>query len=173
MATKKTTRPKGSSAYRIKRAKTRKPLRFLEISILFLFVVVAVYVASFTVQITKGYSSEKEPNEHFINLQVLNGCGERGLANRLADQIEMAVKNPLAVRVIDTDNFDNFGVEKTFVISRTSNLEAARLLSDQLGLGADVIYREIEDNYLDIGATLVLGNDYLTIFPPDEDRSAR
>ena len=139
-------------------------MRFLEFSILFLFVVVVGYIASFTVQITKGYSSEKEPTEYFINLQVLNGCGEKGLANRLANRIEMAVEKPLAVRVIDTDNFDNFGVEKTFVISRRSDLSAANLLADQLGLENAVAYREIEDNYRDIGATLVLGNDYKTIF---------
>lgn len=145
----------------------------MEFGILFLFVVVVGYVASFTVQITKGYSSEKEPTEYFINLQVLNGCGEKGLANRLANKIEMAVENPLAVRVIDTDNFDNFGVEKTFIISRKSDLKAANLLADQLGLEEAVTYREIEDNYRDIGATLVLGNDYGIVFPDRGDRHTR
>lgn len=148
-------------------------MRFLELIILFLFVVVVGYVASFTVQITKGYSSEKEPTEYFINLQVLNGCGEKGLANRLANRIEMAVEKPLAVRVIDTDNFDNFGVERTFVISRRSDLSAAKLLADQLGLEDAVAYREIEDNYRDIGATLVLGNDYKAIFPVEGGRNTR
>jgi len=142
-------------------------LRFLELGILFLFVVVAAYVASFTVQITKGYSSEKEATEYYINLQVLNGCGEKGLANKLANHIEMAAKPPLAVRVIDTDNFDNFGVEKTFIISRKENLTAANLLASQLGLDDAVTYREIEDNYLDIGATLVLGSDYRNVFRVD------
>lgn len=148
-------------------------MRFLELSILFLFIVVVGFVASFTVQITKGYSSEKEPAEYFINLQVLNGCGEKGIANRLANDIEMAVEKPLAVRVIDTDNFDNFGVEKTFIISRKSDLAAAQLLADQLGLEAAVTYREIEDNYRDIGATLVLGKDYHIVFPADGGPTAR
>ena len=173
MARKKSKRPKGSSAYRIKRAREKKPLRFLEFSILFLFVVVVGYVASFTVQITKGYSSENDPAEHFINLQVLNGCGEKGLANKLANKIEMAVEKPLALRVIDTDNFDNYGVEKTFIISRKSDLTAAQLLADQLGLEEAVAYREIEDNYRDIGATLVLGKDYIVIFPGDGDLNTR
>lgn len=161
------------SAYRIKRAKNKKPLRFLELSILFLFVVVVGYVASFTVQITKGYSSEKETTEYFINLQVLNGCGEKGVANKLANKIEIAVEKPLAVRVIDTDNFDNYGVEKTFVISRKSDLAAANLLADQLGLEEAVTYREIDDNYRDIGATLVLGKDYKIVFPDENDRRTR
>jgi len=130
-------------------------------------------VTSFTVQITRGYSSENKPVEHFINLQVLNGCGERGLANRLANDIEMAVEKPLAVRVIDTDNFDNFGVEKTFVISCNSDLTAAKLMADQLGLEETVAYREIEDNYRDIGAILVLGKDYEMVFPEREGYGSR
>lgn len=168
MAKRKSARSKGSSAYRIKRAKTRKPIRFLEISIVILFIVVVGYAASFTVQIANGRSAEKEPVQYYINLQVLNGCGERGLANQLANRIEMAVHKPLAVRIIDTDNFENFGVEKTFIISRTSDLSPAKLLAEQLGLDQAVAYREIEDNYRDIGATLVLGSDYRTIFPEED-----
>lgn len=144
-------------------------MRFLEIGILLLFVVVVAFAASFTVQITNGYSREKDPIEYYINLQVLNGCGEKGVANRLANRIEMAVQQPLAVRVIDTDNFDNFGVEKTFIISRKSDLAAADLLAEQLGLDEAVTYREIEDNHLDIGATLVLGADYRRVLKVDED----
>ncbi len=161
---KKSKRSKGDSAYRIKRAKNKKPLRFLELGILFLLVIVVVYAASFTVQIARGYSGENDATEYYLNLQVLNGCGEKGLANKLANRIEVSVEKPLAVRVIDTDNFDNFGVEKTFIISRKENLTAANLLAGQLGLENAVTYREIEDNYLDIGATLVLGRDYRQVF---------
>ena len=164
---KKAKRSKGNSAYRIKRAKGKKPIRLLELSILFLFLLVVAYVASFAVQISKGYSQENKPTEYYLNLQVLNGCGEKGLANRLANRIEVAVEKPLAVRVIDTDNFDNFGVEKTFVISRKDDLSAANLLAEQLGLDKAVTYRKIDDNYLDIGATLVLGFDWAEVFEID------
>ncbi|MCK5127485.1 MAG: LytR C-terminal domain-containing protein [candidate division Zixibacteria bacterium] len=160
----KSSKSKGSSAYRIKRAKRKKPIRFLEIAILFLFVVVAVYVISFSFQLSRGYSQERDATEFYINLQVLNGCGEKGIANKLANLIEVSVEKPLAVRVIDTDNFDNFGVEKTFVISRKSDLKAANILARQLNLENAVTYREIDDNYLDIGATLILGKDYREVF---------
>jgi len=161
---KKSKKTKGESAYRIKRAKNKKPVRFLELGIVFLVVVVVAYVASFAVQMTRGHSAQRDVTQHYINLQVLNGCGEKGLANSLANRIEVAVEKPLAVRIIDTDNFDNFGVEKTFIISRKENITAAKLLADQLDIELPVTYREIEDNYLDIGATLVLGKDYTEIF---------
>ena len=169
----KSKRPKGSSAYRIKRARNKKPVRFLELAIMFLFVVVAIYVVSFVIQISKGYSGEKESTEYYINLQVLNGCGEKSLANRLANIIEMAVEKPLAIRIIDTDNFENFGVEESFVISRKSNLAGANLLAQQLNLTTPVSYREIENNYMDIGATLVLGADYKTLFDQEENKSSQ
>jgi hypothetical protein len=163
-------RSKGSSAYRVKRSKKKKPLRALEISIAVLFVIVVAYVASFTVQITNGYSKSSEPATMFINVQLLNGCGEKGLANRLANLVEKAVEKPLAIRIIDTDNFDNFGLEKTFIISRQENLEAAKQLADQIGIEQEVIYKPIENNYLDIGATVVLGLDYESYFPTETER---
>lgn len=166
--TKKSKKSKGGSAYRIKRAKNKKPIRFLELSIVFLLIVVGAYAASFMVQISSGHSKEAPPTEYYINLQVLNGCGEKGIANKLANRIEVSVEKPLAVRVIDTDNFDNFGVEETFIISRESDLNAANLLAEQLNIGPAVTYREIEDNYLDIGATLILGADYRDVFQLDK-----
>ena len=165
---KKSKKSKGGSAYRIKRAKNKKPVRFLEITIVFLLIVVGAYAASFLIKVSAGHSQENPVTEHYINLQVLNGCGEKGIANKLANKIEISVKKPLAVRVIDTDNFDNFGVEKTFIISRKSDLSAANLLAKQLNIDLEVTYREIENNYLDIGATLVLGADYREIFGLDE-----
>lgn len=164
MTKKSDKKSKGGSAYRITRAKKKKPMRVLELGILFLLVVVIAYVASFGIQMSRGHTQEKEPAEMYLNLQVLNGCGDRGVANTMANLIEVAVSKPLSVRVIDTDNFDNFGVEKTFVISRSSDLTAAKLLAEQLDLPGEVMYREIEDNFLDIGATLVLGNDYREVF---------
>ena len=64
-----------------------------------------------------------------------------------------------SAEVVDTDNFDNFGVERTFIISRNNDSAAANLLGAQLGITEKVIYRELEDNYLDIGASVVIGTN--------------
>jgi hypothetical protein len=164
MTNRKNSRSTGSSAYRIKRAKVKKPLRFLEVIILLLFILVVGYAVSFTVQITKGYSQEEPPTTHYIRLQVLNGCGIPGLANRLITRIEGAVSTPLVVQIIETENFERFDIEKTFIVSRKSDLTAATMLAQQLGLDPAVAYRELENNYMDIGATLVLGKDYQAMF---------
>jgi len=163
---------KADSAYRIRRAKSKKPLRFVELGIVLLFLMVAAYIASFTVHMTKGYTQEKEVPQYFINVQILNGCGEKGIAYTVADKLEDLVRKPLSIRVIDSDNFDRFDVEKTFVISRRQDLTPAMLLAQQLGLDIPVTYREIDDNYLDIGATLVLGKDCRAVLAAARDRQA-
>ena len=169
----KSKRLKGSSAYRVKRAKEKRPIRFLEFGILFIFLVVMAYVASFMLQITKGYSKEKEPVSYYLNVQLLNGCGEKGISNKLAAKIERIVKRPLSVQVVDTDNFDNFGVERTFVISRSSDSTAAQIMATQLGIKEKLTFRELDNNYLDIGATLVLGKDYKEVLGMDADAGGR
>lgn len=171
--TEKSKRLKGSSAYRVKRAKDKKPIRFVEFGIIVLFLIVLAYAASFTIQITKGYSKEREPVEYYLNLQILNGCGEKGISNRLAAKVERAVNKPLSVQVVDTDNFESFDVERTFIISRIPDTLAAAALAFQLGVKEAVLFTDIENNYLDIGATLVIGKDYPQVLKLDNPNSER
>ncbi len=135
-------------------------MRLVELGIVALFLIIVAYAASFVVQITKGYSQERPVVEYFVNLQILNGCGQAGIAGLLTDRLEKKIQKPLTVRVIDAANFDNFNVDTTFIISRKADTTAAILLARQLGLDEDIAYRELEDNYMDIGATLVVGKDY-------------
>lgn len=153
-------RLKADSAYRIKRARKKKPMRLVELAIVVLFLIVVAYAASFVVQVTKGYSQERPAVEYFINLQILNGCGQPGIAGLLTDRLERRVQKPLTVRVVDAANFDHFDVDTTFLVSRTADTAAVKLLARQLGLDEDIACHELEDNYMNIGATLVVGKDY-------------
>ncbi len=145
--------------------------RFLELAIVAIFALVAIYAASFAIRITHGFSKTIEAPEHVIRLQILNGCGEDGAANRAAKAVPGRVKLPLEVKVMDVDDFNSYNVAETFVISRQDDTEAAQLLAEQLGLDSDkVIFQEMENNYRTISATLVLGKDYeLTILKPSEE----
>lgn len=137
--------------------------RMLEMLILVSFVVTLVYVASFTVRATQGAHRERPVAEIGLRVQTLNGCGEKGLAHKIAEKLSERVVAPLAVEVVDAGNFSIFDIEKSFIISRTPNLADAQLLATQLGLSAEeVIYVPLEDNYKSIQATLVIGKDFNT-----------
>ena len=135
--------------------------RFLELAIVAIFAMVAIYLASFAIRITHGFSNTIETPEHVIRLQILNGCGEDGIANKAAKLIPGSIKLPLEVKILDVDDFDSYDVESSFIISREKDLEASELLAEQLGLDQDkIVYQKLENNYRSISATLVIGKDY-------------
>ncbi|RKX19140.1 MAG: hypothetical protein DRP51_07930 [Candidatus Zixiibacteriota bacterium] len=135
--------------------------RLLELAIVAIFALVAIYAASFAIRITHGFSKTIDVPEYVIRLQILNGCGEDGAANRTARALPGRTRLPLEIKVIDVDDFDSYDVSETFIISRRKDTEAAKLLAEQLGLDSDkVIYQKMENNYRSISATLVLGKDY-------------
>ncbi len=89
-----------------------------------------------------------------IQVQVLNGAGRAGLANRFTSALR---KN--GFDVVETGNFESFDIPNTYVIDRLGNLENARRVARALNLSEDRIVREVSEGfYLD--ATVVIGLDY-------------
>ncbi|MCP4704953.1 MAG: LytR C-terminal domain-containing protein [candidate division Zixibacteria bacterium] len=143
----------------------------MELAIVAIFALVAIYAASFAIRITHGFSKTIEAPEYVIRMQILNGCGTDGVANQVAKVLPVRVKLPLEVKVIDVDDFDSYDISETFIISRLEDTDAAEILAVQLGLDPDkVVYQNLENNYRTVSATLVLGKDYeATILKPSED----
>ncbi len=89
-----------------------------------------------------------------IQLEVLNGCGVTGIANRFTDQLR-----EYGFDVVETGNFDHFNVEETFVVSRSGQMENAYRVAEALGIAEKHVIREQSpDFYLDV--TLIIGSDY-------------
>lgn len=89
-----------------------------------------------------------------IQLEVLNGCGVSGIANRFTDKLRS-----FGFDVVETGNFDHFNVENTKIISRSGNMEDARRIAEILGIEPQHILREESpDFYLDV--TLIIGEDF-------------
>jgi len=141
--------------------------RYLELAIAVAFIVVVLFVASLTIKVTRGVTRTVEAPRYLVRLQVLNGCGESGLASRMSDYLDSYADQDLQIRVVDTDDFDTRPVHRSFIISREEDRTAARLLARRLGLNeAEVIYKAIENNYRQVSATLVLGTDYEAVRLP-------
>ncbi len=89
-----------------------------------------------------------------IQIEVLNGCGVAGIANRYTSVLR---KN--GFDVVETGNFDHFNLEQTIVISRSGVMENARQIASALGISENNILREDSpDFYLDV--TVVIGHDF-------------
>lgn len=143
--------------------RSNKHSRFLELAILAIFAIIVIYGASFALKITSGVSKTVDVPIYNIRLQILNGCGAHGAADKAAKMLPNLVRLPLEVSVVEVYDFKAYNVKKSFVISREADLTNARTLAGQLGLDTDnIVFEPIDNNYRSISVTLILGEDYET-----------
>ncbi|MBI1799420.1 MAG: LytR C-terminal domain-containing protein [Candidatus Eisenbacteria bacterium] len=88
---------------------------------------------------------------HVIRVQVLNGSGEGGVASRVASYLREG-----GYQVVEVRNAERSDYFATLVVSRRSDLEAARSVARYLG-GPPVIRQEWESDLAEV--TVVLGSD--------------
>ena len=130
-----------------------------------------VFIGSFALKYTQGESAPAAPQGQIpqnqssvsisLRLQVLNGCGAPGVAGRFAKYLTDVGKPDFAIDVIDERNFSSTKQEKTILIARRAGSPVAERLAMKLGLSPEqVTYKELEDNFLDIDYSLVVGSDY-------------
>lgn len=135
----------------------------MEVAIVAIFTLVFIYGASFAIRITHGFSKTTETPEASIRLQILNGCGQAGVASKIARKIPALVRLPLEVTILEVGDFESYGVKKTFVISRDKDMTQSEAFAEQLGIEEEVLYRPLQDNYRSLTTTLVIGEDYQTL----------
>lgn len=101
--------------------------------------------------------NDQELVSDVIQLEVLNGCGVAGLADKFTSTLR---KN--GFDVVETGNFDNFNMEQTTVIARTISKDNAKRVADALGIDeSNILVEASDDFYLD--ATIVIGSDYRSL----------
>jgi len=132
----------------------------LSIGFLSLLLVILLFALSTRVIFPRILTDRQETQDKLISpiiqVEVLNGCGVPGLANQLTTSLRR-----LGFDVVETDNYENFNVTETFIISRVGDKENAQRIATALGLPKKrIILEESQDFYLD--ATLVVGSDYKT-----------
>jgi hypothetical protein len=90
-----------------------------------------------------------------IRLQVLNGCGVRGLAKVVTPALRAK-----GFDVRETRNANHFRYERTVLIDRVGRPELARIVADSLGMDGASVTTESARNLADIDVTVIVGADY-------------
>lgn len=100
-------------------------------------------------------SEETGTESQRIRVEVLNGCGVKGLASKFTDYLRSQ-----GFDVVITENYSSFDVESSFVIDRISlKSENALRVARSLGISTDLV-NAIPSEDLAVEATIVLGKDY-------------
>lgn len=124
------------------------------LSILLLILLTALFTRIIYPRIVSERTEISTLLSEVIQVEVRNGCGVPGLANRFT-----TVMRRNGFDVVESGNFDTFDVTRSFVIDRSGNVDNARKVARALSIPDDRIIREISPHfYLD--ATIVIGSDY-------------
>ena len=98
-----------------------------------------------------------------IQVEVRNGCGVAGLAQKTTMYMRRH-----GFDVVDVGDYTSFDNDHSMVIDRVGDLESAKKVAAVLGIPEERVLQDIQpDYYLD--ATIVIGKDYESLRPFDED----
>ncbi|MFA8342414.1 MAG: LytR C-terminal domain-containing protein [Rhodothermaceae bacterium] len=132
--------------------------------VIFLLVALIIYLV-FSVAMKFGDDSSQTPKNNtevvseIIQVDVLNGCGKKGAADRFTDFLRNN-----KIDVVKTDNYISFDIDKTMVIDRIGNMANAKKIADLLGVSRKNVIQQLnEDYFLDV--TVIIGKDYYNLAP--------
>ncbi len=134
-----------------KRKKKRKNNLAQKFFLIFASMVLVLCAASITYGFFLRHAGGNNIEGQSFRIEVLNGTGERGLAQKVAVALKMK-----GIDVFETGNAKNFSYDRSILISRKKNSQFK-----QLGklLGCKRLIEQLkEDGHVD--ATLILGADY-------------
>lgn len=94
-----------------------------------------------------------------IQLEVLNGCGVSGVAQKFTDHLR-----DRNFDVVQSSNYQTFDVEKSLVIDRTGDVESAKKVAYALGISEKNIIQQINTDYY-LHVSVVIGKDFQELKP--------
>jgi len=125
------------------------PLAFGALALMLLYVAVrGLFSSSGEPEITEG------GRVRAIQLDVLNGSGETGLAQRMTDYLRAR-----GFDVVEMGNYKTSDVEETTVLDRVGNIEAAQQVAAAIGIPEERVQQQLDKSlYLDV--SVVIGKDF-------------
>jgi len=134
----------------------------LNVSILTLIVINAILaysvVKTFSFNGTEDYFLVDSTKAR-IQVEVLNGCGVSGVAEKLTDYLR--INN---IDVVNLGNYRSFEIENSIIIGRNEKIYNAEKVAAIVGLDNQNIIQQINPDYL-LDVTLILGKDYRDLIP--------
>ena len=134
----------------------------LNVSILILIVINAILaysvVKTFSFNDTEDYFLVDSTKAR-IQVEVLNGCGVSGIAEKLTDHLRSN-----NIDVVNLGNYRSFEIENSIIIGRNEKIRNAEIVAAIVGLDNQSIIQQINPDYL-LDVTFILGKDYRDLIP--------
>ena len=105
------------------------------------------------------YELSEDSSVSKIKVEVLNGCGKTGVAEKLTDYLRAN-----GFDVVKLGNYRSFEIENSIVIGRNEKNQNAEKVAMSVGLGKEYVVQQINPEYL-LDVTFILGKDYKNFIP--------
>lgn len=136
---------------------------FLNSIIVFLGIIILFLLYSLVTKLKSGDEEITETDQNkassIIQLEVLNGCGMPGVAEKFTDYLRR--KN---FDVVQSGNYRSFDIDNTMVIDRTGNKANAEKVAEALGIEKKFIIQQLNNDYF-LDVSLVIGKDFNQLNP--------
>ncbi len=142
--------------------KTSTSNLFLNITIIVLVLIVGFLAYSLFAKIKASSEIEniqKQKSTAMIQVEVLNGCGVTGVADKFTDFLRKQHFD-----VVQEGNYRSFDVDNTLVIDRTGNLQVAEKVAEALGVKKKNVIQQVDKDYL-LDVSVVIGRDFNSLNP--------
>jgi len=113
----------------------------------------------YSTEITETELRDYGKHSEIIQVEVLNGCGVSGIADRFTDYLR---ENN--VDVVETGNYIQFDIDETIVIDRIGNKANSDYVAELLNVRQANSITQINSDYF-VDVTLIIGRDYFKQTP--------
>ncbi|MFZ1947983.1 MAG: LytR C-terminal domain-containing protein [bacterium] len=103
-------------------------------------------------------------NESTVVVEVLNGCGRRGVGERATE-----ILSDKGFDVMFVGNADDYGYEETLLVDRSGDPSKAVAIGEALGAGM-VVHQVNASSYVEV--TVILGKDFAASLASRRGRDA-
>ena len=160
--------------------------KLLEISIVFLTLLILMYTFSFYKKLNQPEAKEQK-NLVFVRTQILNGCQKsagvnhtvhtsgsigENVAQRLAERLKRLKVNNIMYQIVEIGKLEDSVIRESLILDRLGGQkkgapsEVALLTAEALGIRQrNVICKKLENNYQGISLTIVIGDDWKILLP--------
>jgi hypothetical protein len=100
-----------------------------------------------------------EKSSEIIQVEVLNGCGVPGVADKFTDYLRKRNFD-----VVHLGNYISFDIDHTMVIDRAGKKANAVKVAEALGIGEENILQQLNKDYF-LDVSLIIGKDFQKLKP--------
>ena len=103
-------------------------------------------------------AAEPKPSK-IIQLEVLNGCGIGGVADKITSYLRQNNFD-----VVQIGNYKSFDIDNTLVVDRTGKKINALKVAESLGIDPKNVIQQINNDYF-LDVSLIIGRDFNHLKP--------